>query len=111
MGTRQRVIGDDRLVGQRAREIRTIEGRSQESVVTAMRGRGFQWHQTTISRIERGEQPLTLAEAAALADIYGQPVTVFLGDRYSPALPSVPELLDTLARVASEIRAAHEDAA
>lgn len=75
-----------------------------------MRGRGFNWHQTTASRIEREEQPLTFAEAAALADIYEQPITAFLGEGYTPRLPGVPELLDTLVRVASEVRAAHEEA-
>ena len=74
-----------------------------------MRGRGFNWHQTTISRIERGEQPLTLTEAATLADIYDQPITAFLGEGYTPHLPGVPELLDTLTRIASEVRTAYEE--
>lgn len=76
-----------------------------------MRGRGFNWHQTTASRIERGDQPLTFAEAAALADIYEQPITAFLGEGYTPRLPGVPELLDTLTRVASEVRAIYEESA
>lgn len=44
-----------------------------------MRERGFQWHQTTVSRIERGEQQVSPRHAEALADVLGPEVLEITG--------------------------------
>lgn len=109
MGTRKHVTDADRTVGENARNIRVLEGRSQDSITKAMRGRGFHWHQTTVSRVERGLRPLSLAEAAALSEVYMQPVVAFLGRGYTPKLPGPLEMVDNIIRDARELRAIHEE--
>lgn len=104
MGTRQHTSAADELVGQHAKDIRILEGRSQASIVEAMQGRGHPWHQTTVSRVERGLRPLSLAEAASLSEIYVQPVVAFLGRGYTPKLPGPLEIVDNISRDARELR-------
>ncbi|OAV78100.1 hypothetical protein AYO52_13635 [Dietzia sp. 111N12-1] len=44
-----------------------------------MKERGFDaFHQTTISRVEKGERPVRLGEAVAFADIFGRPLESML---------------------------------
>jgi hypothetical protein len=57
---------------------------TQVSLAAAMRERGFRWHQTTVARVEAGRQPLTMAEGAALADLFG----VGLGALTATGVPS-----------------------
>ena len=42
---------------------------SQSQVAQAMAHRGFPWHQTVVSKVERGERCLRLDEAEALAQV------------------------------------------
>ena len=75
----------------------------------AMQRRGFHWHQTTMSRVERGLRPLTLAEAAGLSEILEQPVSALLGAGYIPRLPQPIELVENIMRDARELRTFHEE--
>lgn len=42
---------------------------SQKDLAIAMRERGHKWSQATVWNVERGERPLRLSEATALADV------------------------------------------
>ena len=75
----------------------------------AMQRRGFHWHQTTMSRVERGLRPLSLAEAAGLSEVLGQSVSALLGTGYVPRLPQPVELVENIIRDARELRTFHED--
>jgi transcriptional regulator with XRE-family HTH domain len=47
---------------------------SQEDVAEKLRYEGFEMHQTTVAKIERGARPLRVAEAAAIGAVFNMPV-------------------------------------
>ncbi|SER80239.1 Helix-turn-helix domain-containing protein [Pedococcus cremeus] len=54
------------------RRLREAKGWSQNELATRMRGRGWEsFRQTTVSRLEKGEQSVRIGEARALADLLG----------------------------------------
>jgi transcriptional regulator with XRE-family HTH domain len=57
---------------QNLKSARIASGRSQEQLAAAMSKRGFKWHQATVYKVESGDRPVKLAEAAALAEIVDQ---------------------------------------
>jgi transcriptional regulator with XRE-family HTH domain len=60
------------------RGLRLEADMTQTSLAAAMQGRGFRWHQTTVTRVEAGRQRLTLQEAAALAELFGVPIDALM---------------------------------
>ncbi|MFK5688737.1 helix-turn-helix domain-containing protein [Ornithinimicrobium sp. LYQ92] len=67
---------DDRRVGSNVRYARQEVGLSQSDLAAAMREAGQEhWHQTTVSRVERGAQSITVAEGMALTTILGPGVS------------------------------------
>jgi transcriptional regulator with XRE-family HTH domain len=66
--------------GDKVRQWRRARNWSQEDVADKLRMQGFDMHQTTVAKIERGTRPLRVAEAAAIAAIFRvPPLAVFLG--------------------------------
>jgi transcriptional regulator with XRE-family HTH domain len=66
--------------GEKVRQWRRERNWSQEDVADRLRIQGFDMHQTTVAKIERGTRPLRVAEAAAIAAIFRvPPLAVFLG--------------------------------
>ncbi|BDI23548.1 hypothetical protein L3i23_23240 [Herbiconiux sp. L3-i23] len=61
-----------------ARVAGTRGGMSQRLLATRMRDLGWPWSQATVSSVEKGERPLRLAEAEALAGLFDVPVASFL---------------------------------
>jgi transcriptional regulator with XRE-family HTH domain len=57
------------------RGLRVGADMTQTQLAAAMHDRGFRWHQTTVTRVEAGRQHLTLEEAAALAELFGVPIS------------------------------------
>jgi transcriptional regulator with XRE-family HTH domain len=81
--------------GDKVRQWRHALNWSQEDVAQRMRVRGFEMHQTTVAKIERGTRPLRVAEAVALASIFDMPtLAVFRGE--GPKQPGWPEKLTKL---------------
>ena len=59
-------------VGERIRQARERMGWSQGRIARSMQAEGHpNFHQTTISRIEKGERPVTTDECAALGRVLG----------------------------------------
>jgi ribosome-binding protein aMBF1 (putative translation factor) len=58
-------------LGLNVKGLRDQLGWSQQELAYQMNGRGIRWHQTTVARVEKGERPLRLSEAAVLARIFG----------------------------------------
>src|SRR6476661_7860338 len=66
--------------GEKVRQWRRERNWSQEDVADKLRMQGFDMHQTTVAKIERGTRPLRVAEAAAIAAVFRvPPLAVFLG--------------------------------
>lgn len=63
---------DARRVGSNIRYLRQEDGLTQSGLAEAMRDAGqTHWHQTTVSRIERGAQTPTAAELLTLEKLLG----------------------------------------
>lgn len=69
----------DLSIGRRVRELRESARMSQGSLATAMTRLGHPWHQSTVSRIEHGTQPLAASELPGLAGIFSVSPVQLLG--------------------------------
>lgn len=70
----------EKSFGDNVRHWRRERNWSQEELADKLRSEGFDLHQTSVAKIERGTRPLRVAEAAALATIFRvPPLAVFLG--------------------------------
>jgi len=58
-------------VGAAVRRLRTERGWSQAQLGAKLKPYGFDLTQTTVAKLELGQRPIRLNEAAALADIFG----------------------------------------
>lgn len=67
-------LESERKIGQRVREWRTEAGWSQERLAQALSDIGFPMHQTQVAKMERGVRPTRIAEAAAVASLFGAPL-------------------------------------
>lgn len=76
---RQRHESWEKRFGEVVRRWRLDREWSQEEVSERLRDQGFEMHQTTVAKIERGARPLRVAEAAALADVFEMPVMAVFG--------------------------------
>ena len=70
---RQRHEAWEKHFGEVVRTWRTDRGWTQDDVAERLREQGFEMHQTTVAKIERGARPLRVAEAAALAEVFEMP--------------------------------------
>lgn len=64
------------MIGQTVSALRGQ--RTQQSVADAMRELGWKWSQATVWSVEKGERPLRLAEAEALAHVLNAPTVASL---------------------------------
>lgn len=58
---------DDVTIGRRIVELRQYLGWNQAALVAALDGRGLDWSQGTLSKVENGARPVRLVEARYLA--------------------------------------------
>lgn len=65
-----------------ARSVKAVRERkdlTQEDLAKSMRLRGFDFHQQTVYKIERGKRKVTVGEGVALAEILDEPFSVLAG--------------------------------
>lgn len=82
----------DELVGASVKRWRVLSGLTQEAVTEAMVNRGFDFHQSTLYKIESGKRRVLVGEAVALAEVLGVPLEALV----SPDQTSEPALLTQL---------------
>lgn len=71
--------------GAAIRKKREELGWSQQELAEALKDAGVSWHQTTVAKVERGERPLKMTEAVAVAYALGMvKLDEVLGDNSSP---------------------------
>lgn len=63
----------EKRFGEVVRRWRQDRNWSQEEVAEKLRHEGFEMHQTTVAKIERGARPLRVAEASAIGAVFGMP--------------------------------------
>jgi transcriptional regulator with XRE-family HTH domain len=69
-------------------------GMSQQKVADALNAAGFTvFRQSTIGKIETASRPVLLAEAVAMAELFGTTLDVALG--LNPGAPHVPSWTET----------------
>jgi transcriptional regulator with XRE-family HTH domain len=89
----------ERDFGDLVRQWRRERNWSQEQVASMLRLEGFDMHQTTVAKIERGARPLRVAEAAAIAYIFGVPPLAIFQGRPPEGYPdTIKELQEALRR-------------
>jgi transcriptional regulator with XRE-family HTH domain len=76
----------DKRLGNNLRRLRDEADMTQAELAQAMIERGWQWHQSTVARVESGRQSVRFSEAEALAKILGIAL-----DRLTWAGPEGPE--------------------
>jgi transcriptional regulator with XRE-family HTH domain len=64
----------EKRFGEVVRGWRLDRNWSQEEVAEKLRFEGFEMHQTTVAKIERGARPLRVAEASAIGAVFKMPV-------------------------------------
>ncbi len=64
----------ERIIGAKVRQLREQRGWSQADLSDRLAYYGWPLHQTNVSKIESGRRPLRVAEAVALALVFGLPV-------------------------------------
>lgn len=67
--------------GQRVRSCRESLCLSQNALAVMV---GGSWRQTTVARVEAGEQSLKLADAVRLAEVFGMSLDEFAGGHSVP---------------------------
>jgi hypothetical protein len=79
-------------------------------VADKLRRQGFDMHQTTVAKIERGTRPLRVAEAAAIATIFRvPPLAVFLGPPPTQMPWALNELHDMIATAQNTLDAMKDE--
>jgi transcriptional regulator with XRE-family HTH domain len=91
-----RTATPEEIAGRLLASLREERGWSQAEVARRMEAYGYNWHQTTVGRIESGRRPLRLNEVVHVAAMFG----------VSPFQLLVPNV--TPARLSEDIRASEE---
>jgi transcriptional regulator with XRE-family HTH domain len=104
--SRQRLQGLDADVGRRIKALRKAQRISQSNLIVKMALLyGIQWHQSTVTNVERGERPLKLSEALAVADVLGVSLDALLIERASkPGLRELQGVADYVSARLSELQ-------
>ncbi len=84
MGEQRKGMSPDERISANVRALRERLGISQAELARQMSERGHQWHQSTVTRVEQGTQPLKAAELVDLAALFKTSV-----DRFTWTQPEV----------------------
>jgi transcriptional regulator with XRE-family HTH domain len=99
------IADPDRVLPGQLRALREAAGYTQRLIADQMTLAGYKMHQTTVAKIEAGERPVTVGEAAALAHIVG----ASLADLITPPDTDTPaKLAEALAQRSRLQREARE---
>lgn len=67
-----------RGIAARIREVRESQGMSQQAVADALTAQGYEFSRLMVTKTESAGRPITVADLAAFAVVFGVPVTDFL---------------------------------
>ena len=95
--------------------LREERGWSQSEVARRMEAYGYNWHQTTVGRVESGKRPLRLNELVHLAAMFGvSPIRLIVPnvtpDRLSDDIKAVEDARSNIVGRLDEARDQLEDA-
>lgn len=72
--TAEHVTYSPQAIGERVRALRHAGRYTQAGLAREMAERGFAWYPTTVARVEAGQRPVSLEEAAALTALFSVPL-------------------------------------
>jgi transcriptional regulator with XRE-family HTH domain len=105
----------EKSFGNKVRQWRRARNWSQDDLAHRLRRHGFDMHQTTVAKIERGSRPLRVAEAAAIAFIFRvPPLAVFMGpppEKLPWSMQELHETIEEAERVLAEMKEDMESSA
>lgn len=98
----------NQIVGANILRSREWLGMSQHDLVAALRIHGVSWHQTTVTRVERGERPVRIDELPGVLTVLGDVLAgtgldEFRGDTARQE-EVMTELLDRVIQSAQSLR-------
>jgi transcriptional regulator with XRE-family HTH domain len=100
----------EKSFGDKVRQWRRARNWSQDDLASLLRRQGFDMHQTTVAKIERGTRPLRVAEAAAIANIFRTPpLAVFMGPPPEKMPWSMQQLHETIEMAEKHLAQMKED--
>ena len=83
-------------IGVRVTQSRERQGWNQGELATRLEAAGLPWHQTTVSKVERGERPVRAVELPLLAAVLGvDPLALLPGGRLGGMLDRLDYALNT----------------
>lgn len=92
-------------VGARIADLRAQMGWSQSYLARRMNEAGWtNFYQVTVARTEKGERPVSLHEALALADLFGIDVTQLAGNQEPKAVHKAAGLHDAIHVLTEELK-------
>jgi transcriptional regulator with XRE-family HTH domain len=102
-----RRVDPEAQAGRALRRLRLARSWSQEEVAVRMTAYGYDFHQTTIAKIEAAQRPLRVRELADFAALY----SVEVQDLVYPPTRSLPEIDQEIADVTGRLGRAQSNAA
>jgi transcriptional regulator with XRE-family HTH domain len=110
-----RTATPEEIAGRQLALLREERGWSQSEVARRMEASGYNWHQTTVGRIESGKRPLRLNELVHLAAMFGvSPIRLIVPnvtpDRLSDDIKAVEDARSDIVGRLEEARDQLEDA-
>ncbi|MGI5232886.1 helix-turn-helix domain-containing protein [Actinoallomurus sp. CA-142502] len=103
--------GIEEVFGRRMRRRREELGISTRTFAARMRSQGFEWHHTTVQRVESAKRPARLGEAASIAAILSTELERLLQPETDPAVIAALEREhDAYVQASTEARARLRDA-
>jgi transcriptional regulator with XRE-family HTH domain len=105
----------EEIAGRQLALLREERGWSQSEVARRMKVYGYNWHQTTVGRVENGKRPLRLNELMHLAAMFGVlPIQLIVPnvtpDRLSDDIKAVEDARSDIVGRLDEARDQLEDA-
>jgi transcriptional regulator with XRE-family HTH domain len=96
----------EEAAGRELRRLREARRWSQEETARRMDAYGYEWHQTTVAKVEAAQRPLRLNEAADMCRLFGVTIAGLLsavpgmtdGDLERQAAARLARLEDRVAR-------------
>jgi len=99
----------EKAFGEKVRQWRRARDWSQDFLAEQMSDLGFEMHQTTVAKIERGARPLRVSEAVALSTIFDVPaLAVFQGPGPEQEPFSLAQMRDSLEKTESALSRAQD---
>jgi transcriptional regulator with XRE-family HTH domain len=89
---RETALNVEGILGAKIRQLRERAGWSQADLAERLKAVGFEFHQTTVAKMEAGKRPIRVAEVFALGVVFRMPMTALMHLPLKADLPSLSEL-------------------